>query len=684
MGVVLLWWALAAGASAVPSAAPPSPDDPATIVITGERARRSLKETSSSVAVFGKGDIERMAAPDRLQQLLELVPNVLQVSNRDTPTIRGQSTLGALVGLPAFLGGARPRTVVQVDGRTISFNEFANSSEGLWDVADVEVFRSPQTTTQGANSIAGAIFITTADPSWEPEARIRAIVGGDRRRQLSIAASAPLVDDQLAVRVAADLYRSHASDLMIGPVVGANLNLDNYGTARVKLRAEPRAVPGLRVLATYVHEKSEAPQGEGARAPFSDRRDIPCICGYIKTDVDAVTTKISYSVTDSLESRTTLDWGGTSYRRLAVQGFGQSRVHTRDRSVESVLEWKSHRSVSAVGGFAYQRTGLDQFIDLSATPLNTGTFDDRQDSSGFFSEVTWKPVPRLALTGGGRYQWDRQRRTGVLRTVPEQSLNYDRTFRVFLPKISATYDVTSDVRLGVLAERAYNPGGVTLEPSHSAIVLFDPEYLWDYEAYARASLFGGTVSVNANLFYDASKDVQRVEGLCLEAPDGCVFLERVVNDPRAHTSGAELELAYRPAPGVTFKASAGWLGSRVDKTVLPDDPISGKEFGSAPRFTGVLAADFNPLPHLHLSSQIRHNSSYFTDDAASEETRIRPSTDVDGRLAWETKRLTVFAYAHNLFDEFHVTFWGDVPTAPDVEVGTNDPREIGLGVEARF
>jgi len=197
--------AAAGQSSATPPPKVAEPDDSVEIVVTGERVKRSLKDTPSSVVVFDKRDIDRLAAPDRLQQLLELVPNVMVTSSRDTPTIRGQNGIGALVGLPGFLGGARPRTVVQVDGRTITFQEFANSSEGLWDVQHVEVFRSPQTTTQGANSIAGAIFMTTADPTWKPEARLRGIVGEYNRRQLSGVVSVPLIDDQLAVRFAGDV-----------------------------------------------------------------------------------------------------------------------------------------------------------------------------------------------------------------------------------------------------------------------------------------------------------------------------------------------------------------------------------------------------------------------------------------------------------------------------------------------
>ena len=43
-----------------------------------------------------------------------------------------------------------------------------------------------------------------------------------------------------------------------------------------------------------------------------------------------------------------------------------------------MLEWKPSGKLSAVAGVAYQAMDLDQFIDLTVTPLGTGTFMDRQ------------------------------------------------------------------------------------------------------------------------------------------------------------------------------------------------------------------------------------------------------------------------------------------------------------------
>ncbi len=686
MGVALLWWAFAAAvpaAATVPAPSPP-PDNPEAIIVTGERVRRSLKDTPSSVAVFGRREIERMAAPDRIQDLLRFVPNVLIASKRDTPIIRGQNSAGVLGGLPAFLGGARPRTVVQVDGRTITFNEFAFTPEGLWDVDHVEVFRTPQTTTQGVNSIAGAIFIHTADPSYRIEGRARLIAGELHRRQASAALSIPLIDDQLAVRVSGDLYRAHTSNHLSGPVEGVDLNDDHYATARVKLLAEPHALPGLRLLATYAHVQSHAPQIETARRPFSERRDPAYLFGDFKVNVDSVTGAVSFPLAESLESRTTVSWGDSSFERRAPHGFGQTELHDRDGSLESLLEWRPDGPVSAVAGLSWAAIDLDQFIDLSVTPFGTGTFDDRQRSRALFGEATWRASERLALTAGMRLQSDSKRREGVLHTSPDLALDFDRTVRAFLPKVSAYYDVTPDVRVGALVQRAYNPGGVTLDPGNHKVVEFDPEYLWDYEAFVRAAFLGGALNLNANLFYNDIRDAQRTLDVCFPTPTGCVGLSGIANAPRAHSSGAELEIGYKPAANLTLRGAGGLLWTRLTKTLLPGDAILGKEFGGAPRFTGTAGVDWAPVRSLSLSAQVRRSSGYFGDDAETPNLRIAPATTVDARVSWQRGAFTIFGFAQNLFDKFHITSWSDLRDRPNVQVTTNDSREIGLGVETRF
>jgi outer membrane receptor protein involved in Fe transport len=689
MGAVTLW-ALAASAAAQDPApadrsAQPAADNPETIIVTGERAKRTLKDTPSSVIVFDKRDMERLAAPDRLQQLLELVPNVLVPTSRDTPVIRGQSGVGVLAALPAFLGGARPRTVMQIDGRTVTFNEFVNSAEGLWDVDHVEVFRSPQTTTQGVNSIAGAIFIHTADPSFDYEGQARVIAGQSSRRQASALVSGPLVRDQLAFRLSADVYQAYSSTSMHGPVVGArDLNIDHYWTVRAKLLAQPSAVPGLKLLTTYAHTHSQAPQAELAQSPFGKRRDDNYVFGYFKSDVDSVTGTITYPLADGLESRTTLSAGRSHFQRFAPQGFGQTQIHARDESAETVLDWKPAGRVSAIGGISFQQVKLGQFINLARANLGVGSFDDRQRSAGVFGELTWLPAERLSVTAGARYQSDSKKRVGVLRMLPPLPLDYDKSTHAFLPKVSIGYDLSSNWRVGLLVQRAYNPGGVTLDPAHRAQLEFKPEYLWDYEAFTRASLMDGLVSVTGNLFYNAMRDAQRELDFDLNSPGGQVGLLQIVSEPRARTYGAELEVSAKATQWLTMTAAIGLLSTRITKATAPNDPFLGKEFGGAPHFTGVAAADWQPVRSVHLSAQARRTSGFWGDDAEDPMRRVSGWTIVDAKARWQRGALSVFAYAQNLLDKFHVVSWARPRNDPAVDATLTEPRELGVGVEGRF
>jgi outer membrane receptor protein involved in Fe transport len=130
--------------------------------------------------------------------------------------------------------------------------------------------------------------------------------------------------------------------------------------------------------------------------------------------------------------------------------------------------------------------------------------------------------------------------------------------------------------------------------------------------------------------------------------------------------------------------AVGFLGTRITKTIAPNDPFLGKEFAGAPHFTGAVGAEWEPVRKLHLSAQARHNSGFWGDDSEDPLVRTTGWSMVDARASWDGPRFTVFAYAQNVFDTFHVIGWGGPRDDPDVQVGLTDPREVGIGLEARF
>lgn len=688
IGVAMVGFSLLAtiAATAVGPAPPPAPieETPASeeIVVTGERVVRSLKDTASSVVVVTKTEIDAQGI-DRIDQLLAAIPNVQIGSGTEAPAIRGQDSTGVVRELFAFLGGTRPRATMTIDGRAVSYSEYVNGAASAWDVARVEVFRSPQTTTQGRNSIAGAIFVNTGDPGYRREARARGIVGNLGSRQLSLLLSGPIVADQLALRITGDLKLGRNSSNMADGIQGADIDRDDYGLMRVKLLAEPGTMPGLRLEATYVHSESQSPQFEAIREPFKRRHTLLLeqTNGVIRTNVDSLTGQIDYALGPTLTSKTTLSYGDALILRFGLPGLGRTRNESKDLSLETVMNWKPVAAFQLVGGAHHLNLRQRQRIDVTGLRIGTGGFKDRQESLGLFGELTWRPAPRVAITAGVRYQRDSQDRRGQVGPVgPGITIDYDEAFQAWLPKLSIGYDLSTDATIGVLIQRAYNPGGTTVNLASRRQDDFGVERLWNYEAFARVNFAQGRGRLAANLFYNDIEDAQRPQTIEFTGPDGLPFTTVLIdNAPSARAYGAEVELSWRATDRLSVRFGLGLLDTKIRRTLVASDPLLGKDFQRSPKFSAAAAIDWRPVDALQLSAQLRTGSDYFSDDANTPDRRIEGYTTVNARAAYTVGSVTAFAYTRNLFDNFYLThlFSATFGTA-------GDPREFGIGLETRF
>lgn len=660
-------------------------DPDRTIVVTGERVARNQLETMSSVTVFSADAIEATSS-DRLDMLLAQVPNVQVGSGEEGPAIRGQDSTGQLRNLSAFLGGARPRVTLQIDGRPASAYELISGINSVWDVAQVEVFRSPQTTTQGRNAIAGAIFVTTASPVHDWEARARAIAAERDRRQLSAVVSGPLVGNELAFRISGDWSEGTVASDMADAIPNADIDEDKAASARIKVLYRPDGSPSTRLEATFAHTSSRAPQFEGVSAPFRERRlPVPQqTIGVMDVRANTLVLRGSGDVSPQLSSSVTLSTGDVRLQRFGLPGLGRTRADTRDYSAEAILYWRPDEGTSNLLGASGLHTRQSQYIDITGLRIGTGNFEDWQDSFGLFAETTFRPLAPLAITFGLRYQKDRQQRSGAVGPI---GLDYDESFDAWLPKFSVALDVVENTTAGLTIQRAFNPGGTSLSLVRQAEDSFEAERLWNYELFARTEFADGAGWLTANAFYNDIENAQRQQLVPIVLPDGSSFLApEFANAPHAKTWGMELGGLFRPGKRVTIGVGLGLLRTRVLGLVLANYPDAVLEFERSPKLSGTLALDWQMADATTLSVQVRHQSGYFSGDQNKEELRVKASTVVDGRIEHRFGRITLFGYARNLFDRFYMTYLFDTSRTPGAPpFGTaGSPREAGIGIDTRF
>ena len=424
---------------------------------------------------------------------------------------------------------------------------------------------------------------------------------------------------------------------------------------------------------------SQMPQVEGVRPPFEEREDRVGAYGTFRISTESATVSATYEAAPDLTVNALVTAGDSDIERFAPKGSGQARIAARDWSAESIFAWSPEGPLKGTAGVSYTQAKLRQYINLSGLS-GIGRFRDRQSGAGIFGEARLALFDKAELSAGLRYQRDTKRRVGALGSgIRAAELDFDRTFDAWLPKLSFAYDFSRAFRAGVLVLRAYNPGGTSLRFDTGQADEFEAETLWDYELFARATLAGGRLKASANLFHYDIRNAQRAQPIEVISPNGLrVIFADLYNVSKARSRGLEASIDWTPSERLSLRAGVGLLRTKVlDGGDYPT--LEGKQFQRAPQFSGSAAVSWRPVPRLALSGQLRRNSRYFSDNSNNPVRQIDGWTRVDGKASWDAGKFNLFAYGRNLLDDFHLTylFGPSLGTA-------GDPREVGIGLEARF
>lgn len=217
------------------------------ITVRGEKTNRSLQETTSSVAVTTALRIEQ----ENLQSVFDILnrtANVSQMYGNRGFTIRG---------IADEAGAPNPLATVYLDGAALPSQISDSGPTDLWDIAQVEVLRGPQSTIQGENALAGAVILRTEDPSMDWTGRARVLWSDPSDRRIAFAGGGPLIEDELAFRIA--IEQRDFDGFTYNPTRNTEEDTVDAFVARAKLLWTPSNLPGFTARLSLMRDDHEGP-----------------------------------------------------------------------------------------------------------------------------------------------------------------------------------------------------------------------------------------------------------------------------------------------------------------------------------------------------------------------------------------------------------------------------------------
>ncbi len=687
------------------------------IIVTSEKLGRTLNETTTSIEVLTGIELEERSIDD-LYEAIRRTANVGQSFGEKGFNIRGIDQRGAGAGAGLLIN-------TTVDGASLPSNQATFFGPySTWDVAQVEILRGPQGTTQGRNAIGGTILVNSADPEiGSNSTKFRASVANLGTYQLAGATNID-VNDQFALRFAVDQRESD------GWVDNPTLNQDYDARDSLTVRGKALWQVNDKLSLKWTTNFTDSSGGEDVidflQFP-SERINASEIEAFEGSEHLINTIQADYEFNDFWSLTAIATRYDHDYERVEDFDTTPAPVGSIDRlqeeeSITAEIRFNYDNGENLKGVFGAYFGDFDRqsddtievpvtvvipdvnLLNFFGIPTTSSIFQDRttvanEQNIAIFGELEYSFNDRLTGIFGLRIDREDRESNSVQVTTtnspflpiplpPSQTEPLDSDFDAVLPKLGIRYAASDSVTLGLTAQSAYRAGGQSISSVTSTLANFDTETAWNYEVSLRADI-NDTYTISANIFYTdwTDQQVSRRTDASIIGNFGADSI--TVNAGESSLYGAEISIDANWTESLSGYASFGLLQTEFDDFVSGLVDNTGNEFAYAPNSNITAGVSYRASNGLVAIADVNWRDDQFSNNGNDPENVIDSYALANVKLGYEQDNWSVYLFARNLFDEDYTTqiqpaLFGNDGSIAFQAARSGEPRVAGIEFNASW
>ena len=673
------------------------------ITVKSGLINQSFSESTNSLTILQQNDI-RDSGADHFNEIVDRISNLNWAGGTSRPRyfqIRGVGERSQ------YFGEGSPNFSIGYALDDIDLSGLGMLGQ-LFDLNQIEVFKGPQSSIFGSNTIGGLISLKSNNPSNKKTYRYSLIVGNDGKKGVNGLVNFKIIQN-LLLRISSSYNYSN------GFRKNNYFNVDNSNKKdEIFVRAKLLFTPSkhFSLLGTVI--SSDFKNGYDVWAPDNNNRFLTYSDseGEDSQNTNAGSLKLHYQFSNNFFIK-------------AISSFSATKqVHSYDGDWANDEYWlDQHGFDSNIEGWSYsfydsnrrKRNNFSQEIRLSNQQHTFGgyfnKFNEKDEAQGYLfggladeaeSEYEFQKV---AVYFQSFFNINEAVKLDFSLRLEDYFYEYkgraiDNYYYTNIPtvnfvqgkedrkpmlgyKIAFSYKHRFFKNLFLSYARGYKAGGANQEPFLDVVNRpYGPEFLDNFEFGFKTVKEKYTMSFTG--FYGLRTDQQVSVSSQQDLGNPNSFYFYTANSGKGFLKGFESELRYNLLSSFETIFSIGFLDTYVEKfSYQTSNGISyggDRESAMAPQLTCSFGFRYY-LGDIFLASNTSYKSSYYFSDSHNNKSEAYALTNIT--LGQSFQRFDITLWIRNVFDEKYTTrgfYFGLIPpNYPDqLWKSYGDPRHFGI------